>query len=157
MLRLPRFDRAAFRTAGTTSTRRQRQETVSGGVRYVLRDAGRDRLEVLAEAPSDLAGSAVLPVTVATAERTGDYLLLFRAEEPGRWVAVVHVPGFRDWADVSVHGMREIASLGSDDAATVVRSVRAVPDPWVPMWQAVARERADGDAVREAIQEALRS
>src|SRR5216684_1045113 len=49
ILRLPRFDRAALRTAGTVSARRLSRETSAGGVRYILRDAGRDRLEIVAE------------------------------------------------------------------------------------------------------------
>lgn len=156
-VRLPRFDRAALREAGTASVRRQLLETVSGGVLYVLRDAGRGRLEILAESVSEEAGSALLPVTVVTPERTADYLLIFRAEESGKWDAAIHVPAVWDRADVFVHPLRKRVSLGSDDSEIVARSVRVVPDPWVPAWQAVARERADGDPVREAIEGALRA
>jgi hypothetical protein len=131
---------------------------VSGDVRYVLRDGGRDRLEILAESSRDPLGFAVLPVTVATPDRTTDYFLVFIAEkQSGMWVAAINAPEFRDWADVSVHEMRELASLGADDAKVVARSVRAAPDLWVPVWQAEARGRGDGDPVREAIQDALRS
>jgi hypothetical protein len=155
VVRLPRFDRAVLRTAGTASVRGHRLEVVSSGVQFIQRDAGRGRLEILAESASDEARSAVLPVTVVTPERTAGYLLIFRAEDPGRWVADIHVPDVWDRADVFVHAMRERASLGSDDSEVVARSVRAVPDSWVPEWQAVARERAEGDPVREAIEGAL--
>jgi hypothetical protein len=154
--RLPRFDRAALSTAGTGPARGLRLETVIGGVLYVQRDAGRDRLELLVESANEEASSALLPVTVVTPQWATDYLLIFR-HESGRWVAAVHVPGVRDRADVFVHAMRERASLGSDDSVVVARSVRFVPDPWVPEWQAVARGRPSGDPVSEAIEEALRS
>ena len=155
VLRLPRFDRAALRTAGTASLRRQSWATDAGGMRYVLRDAGRERLEVVAESGSDLVKPLVLPVTVTTPERSVDYLLLFAADESGSWVGAVHVPGFRDWADVSVHGLRELSSLDRADAPAVTRSVTATPDLWVPAWQAVARVREPGDPVREAIEKTL--
>jgi hypothetical protein len=157
VLRLPRFDRSAVRTAGTASVRRQRLETVSGDVRYVQRDAGRNRLEIIAESVGAGAGPAVLPVTVVTPERTEDYFLIFRAEEPGRWAAAAYVPGIRDWADVFVRAARDPASLGSGDLDVVARSVRAAPDPWVPEWQEVALDRPAGDPVRRAIEGALRA
>lgn len=157
VLRLPRFDRSAVRTAGTASVRRQRQETVSGGVRYVQRDAGRDRLEIIAQSAHVGAGSAVLPVTVVTPEGAEEYFLIFRAEGAGRWVAAAYVPGIQDWADVFVHAMRNPALLGSGDSDIVARSVRAAPDPWVPEWQEVALERSAEDPVRQAIEGALRA
>jgi hypothetical protein len=155
-LRLPRFDRAALRTAGTASAQRLSREMSAAGVRYVLSDAGRDRLEILAETASP-ASSVMLPVTVVTPDRRTDYLLLFQAQESGTWAAALHVPGFWYWADVLIHEAREVESLDSHDAEVVRRSVRAVPDPWVPGWQSVALGRAAGDPVRDAIEEALRS
>jgi hypothetical protein len=155
--RLQRFDRTVLRTASTSLTSRQRQTEQIGAVTYVLRDSGRDRLEILAVYSSEAAGSEVLPITVTTPERRDDYLLIFRAEDSGKWVAVVEVPGIHHWADVFVHDTRERASLTADDAETVARSVRAVPDLWVPAWQGVARARSEGDPVRKAIGEALRA
>jgi hypothetical protein len=156
-VRLPRFDLTALRTAASSLTSGQRQESKIGNLRFVLRDAGQDHLGILADYASDAAGSTVLPITVVTAEHKADYLLIFRAESPGRWVAAVEVPGFRDWADVFIRDARERTSLTADDAQTVARSVRAAPDPWVPAWQAVEQERPEGDPVREAIGQALRS
>jgi hypothetical protein len=156
-LRLPRFDRTAVRTARTESARRQRQETVISATRYVQRDAGRDRLEIMVESARVESGSEVLPVTVASPERTADYFLVFRPEESGSWVAAVYVPGIRDWADVFVHPVRDRASLGTDDSDVVERSVRAAPDPWIPQWQKVAVEREAEDPVRQAIERALRA
>lgn len=157
VLRLPRFDRAALRTAGTESLRRQARETAVGDIRYVLRDAGRDRLEIVAESASGSVSSLVLPVTVTTPEGSADYLLLFAADESGTWVGAAHVPGFREWADVSVHELRALSSLDQADAPAVARSVTAAPDPWVPAWQAVARARDAGDLVRDAIEKSLGS
>jgi hypothetical protein len=157
VLRLPRFDRTAVRTAGTASVRRQRQETVSGDVRYVLRDAGRDRLEVIAESADVVADSAVLPVTVVTPEGAEGYLLVFRPEGASLWAAAAYVPGIRDWADVFIHAMRDRASLGDSDSDTVERSIRAARDPAVPEWQEIAQEREAEDPVRQAIERALRA
>jgi hypothetical protein len=156
-LRLPRFDRSAARTAGTAQVRRQRQETVIGNVRYVQRDAGRDRLEIIVEAPGIGDLPLVLPVTVISPGRAEDYLLMFRAEEPGRLVAVAYVPGIRNWAEVLVHAARDPALLGSADSDVAARSVRAAPDLWIPEWQRVAISRPAGDPVRQAIEGALRA
>jgi hypothetical protein len=153
-LRLPRFDRAALRTAGTGAGRGLRLDTVNGGVLYVQRDAGRDRLEILVESASEEASTAVLPVAVVTPEQAADYLLMIFRHESGKWVAAVQVPGVQDWADVFVQAMRERASLGSSDSEVVARSVRFATDPWVEEWRGVARERAVGDPVRDAIEEA---
>jgi hypothetical protein len=157
LLRLPRFDRAALKTAGTASLQRQSRETRAGGMRYLLRDAGRDRLEIVAESASDSAGSAVLPVTVTTREQSADYFLVFIAKEPGVWVAAVQVRGFRYWADVSVHGLRASSSLDLADANVVARSVRAAPDLWIAAWQTIAQARETRDPVREAIEKSLGS
>jgi hypothetical protein len=154
-IRLPRFDRAALRTAGTPSLRRQSQEMVAAGLRCILRDAGGDRLEIIVESGSETVGAAALVVTVTTPDRSLDYLLLFTPEAPRTWVAALQAPGIRGWADVSIRGGRELSSLGPGDADAVRRSVRAVPDPWVSAWLAVAQTRAAGDPVREAIERSL--
>jgi hypothetical protein len=156
-LRLPRFDLTAVRTASSSQASRLRQETKFADLKFVLSDSARDHLDILAEYSGDGAGSKVLPVTVITAERRTDYLLIFWPETSGHWIARIEAPGVRDWADVFIRDLRERASLTVDDAVTVVRSVRAVPDAGVPAWQAVEHARPEGDAVREAIGRALRS
>jgi hypothetical protein len=157
VLRLPRLDRTALKTAGTTSLYRQSLETRHGTMRYVQRDAGRSRLEITADSASDSVSNAVLAVTVTTPQRSTDYFLLFMAEESGRWAADVQVPAFHDWPEITVRGLRTVSSLDRADAEVVARSVRAAPDPWVPAWQAVAQAREAGDPVREAIENSLRS
>lgn len=152
------FDQRGLRLAGPALGARQRLEPQRvGEVTYVLGEAERGRLEIIAEYAGDTAGADVLPVTVTTPERADDYLLIFRAEDSGKWVGVVEVPGVRDLAEVFIHDARERASLTADDAETVRRSVRAAPDPWVPAWQAVAQARPEGDPVREAITQELRA
>jgi len=156
-LRLPRFDKTAIRMAASPLAPTQRQETKIGGLTFVLRNAEGDGLDILVEYSSEAARSKVLPVTVVTAQRISDYLLIFRAEESGKWVADIEAPGIEDWADVFIRDVREQASLTADDAEAVARSVRAAPDPWVPAWQAVAQARVQGDPVRNAIDRALES
>jgi hypothetical protein len=157
LLRLPHFDRAALLTAGTPETQHPIRETTAGDVRYTLRYGGQNRLQIRAYASADPMSTPVLTVTVVTPQRNADYLLLFQPQGFDRWVAAVDVPGFQDWADVWVHEPRAADSLDGGDEETVRRSVRAAPDPWVGAWQSVARSRTDGDPVRVAIEEALRS
>jgi hypothetical protein len=155
VLRLPTFDKSVLRLAATGP--RASQETLDGDTRYVLRDAGQDRLEILMEATGEVAGASVLPVTVDTGERVVDYVLLFMTEQSGLSVASVRVPGFRNVADVTVHERHDVAWLGGIDVEIVARSVRATPGAWAPAWHAVAGELAEGDPVRAAIEDALRS
>jgi hypothetical protein len=157
LLRLPRFDRAMLRTAATRSTQRQYLEKKAGDVRYVLRDGEHDVLEIVAKTSVDPAGRTVLPITVITEKLSTVYLMLFQAQGPGDWAAALDVPGVLEWADSGVHERREAESLDVRDVAAVKRSVIAAPELWVPAWQAVMLARVDGDPVRVAIAEALRS
>ena len=151
VLRLPRFDKTVLRTASSPSGQRPQRVIADGGLRYVLTDSGHDRLEILVESVGDSMSAALLPVTVTTPDGVTSYLLLFRQDPSGAWVADVEVSGFRTWADIAIHKMREVASLSGADAKVVARSVQATSDSSVPAWQEVARSRADGDPVRAAI------
>jgi hypothetical protein len=151
VLRLPRFDKTVMRAASSPSRQRPQRVIADGGLRYVLIDSGDDRLEILVESADDSTNAALLPVTVITPDGATSYLLLFRQDPSGAWVADLEVPGFRTWADVTIHEMREVASLSGADAEVVARSVQATSDSSVPAWQEVARSRTDGDPVRAAI------
>ena len=156
-VRLPRFDRAALRTASSSSAAMPPLESVVGDLRLVLSEAGPDRIRVLAEYSSAKAEQEVLPISVRTPdERRRGYLLIFRAQEPGPWVGAVEVPGVPDWADVYFQGTRRRASLAAPDVKSVDASVRVVADEWVPEWQAVALSRPQSDPVRVAIGKVIR-
>jgi hypothetical protein len=157
LLRLPRFDRAMLRKAAGRSTQRQYREKEAGDVQYVLRDGEHDILEIVAKTSIDPVNRTVLPITVFTEGLSTDYLMLFQAQGPGEWAAALDVPGVLEWADSGVHERREARSLDGRDVPAVKRSVLAAPELWVPAWQAVKLARANGDPVRVAIEEALRS
>ena len=157
LLRLPRIDRSALRTAASPGTQQLSREKEAGGVRYVLRDAGRRVLQLVAVTETDPAAEVLLPVTVFTSDRRSEYMLLFRVQRPGSWAAALDIPGFGGRADVWVHEPRSAQSLNERDVDVVRRSVRAAPDPWVGAWQSIARARVAGDPVQAAIYEALRS
>jgi hypothetical protein len=154
-VRLQRFDLTRIRTAGDSEGSWLRQETKISDLRFVLSGPFQDHLEIMVEY-SGFAATKILPVTVVTPEHRTDYLLAFWAERSGRWVARINTPGVRDWADVFIRDLRELSSLTADDAASVARSVRAVPDEGIAAWRAVQLARPEGDSVREAIREALR-
>jgi hypothetical protein len=154
-IRLPRFDRAALRLASTSSAGRRSEETVLADWRYVQRDAGGDRLEIIVESSDPAASDSALSLTVVTPDRSRDYLAIFKADAAGVRVAGLMVPSVRRWAEVSIWGTQPTASIGENDFDVVVRSVRAAPDPWVPVWLGVARVREAGDPVRDAIEGSL--
>jgi hypothetical protein len=154
-VRLQRFDLTTARMAGDSESSRLRQETKISDLRFVLSDSAQNHLDIMVEY-SGSAATKLLPVTVVTPERRTDYLLAFWAERSGRWVASINTPGVRDWADVFIRDLRELSSLTADDAVTVARSVRAVPDEGIAAWQAVELAHPEGDPVREAIRQALR-
>jgi hypothetical protein len=149
--RLLRLDRTTIRLAGPSGVSLLRKKFKLGDYEFVLLDGGVGVLTILAEYSSAAAGSEVLPITVTTQERVNDYFLIFRVEDSGKWVAVVEVPGFEDWAEILIHDARDRASLTADDADTAARSVAAAPKLWETVWRDVALARPEGDPLRKAI------
>ena len=156
---LPRFDRAALRLAATSEPERLSVTWALPGHRVIVRESGPDQVDVLAETDQEVPAGHVLPVRVAGPGLDQEYLMVFSHDPTGRWAGTLRLAGVPDWIDLSLGAERAVTTLDATDPvmrAVIQRSVRATPDPGMPVWAEIVSSRPPADPLREVIENAAR-
>jgi hypothetical protein len=154
---LPLLDRVRQRAAAEVPVADAAVEWVSEqqDLRCLVRELSRDEVELIVQASGPAFPAEAIRVRAATAGRNVDYYVLLTPDESGSRAGDLIIPGVDASLGAALLGFRSSADLTGDDASAIKRSVRATGRSGRNAWRAVARSRAPGDPVRQAIEDEL--
>lgn len=156
-LRLPRLDLRGPLAARTAGHERLVRKGDIDGWRFVLRESGPQRADLMVERNDRVLLPKVLPVRTAGPVESRDYLMPLIRDPDGRITARLFLAGVMDWVEVSLGQPRDVTELDGGDPAVLAAltlSVAAAPPRWKEEWQRIAQARPADDPIRTAIEAA---